>query len=124
MSDLKRLEGQQIYLIPTGNNAGRYAKKITVAFLNKVAKVNVTFTVADSAVNEKYKFNGMVLDDNCNSGYIVFPTLLDAENHIEANLLRSKIQMQILNRTSDDAFDSLSLSKLQAINNILNKDGN
>lgn len=114
---MKHLEGKTVYLIPTGNNArnrakGYYQKAVVV----KVAKVYATLIIDESRYESKFRFNGNRLDGGYNSGYLLFETEQDIDDHYEVGRLSNKISDNF--RYSSD-LRQLSLDKLQMIAEIL-----
>lgn len=92
---LKKLEGKEVYLSPTGNLARR-SKEIEKTTLIKVAKVFATIPrYGDGA---KYRIsdrviNGIVsIESDCNSGYQVFESLKSYESYKELNKTKAVIQ--------------------------------
>jgi hypothetical protein len=91
---LKKLEGKEIYLLPTGNYA-RNNKELKRSKLIKVAKVFAT--IAEYAREEKYRIcswvtNGIVsIESGHNSGYTVFESLERYESHKKLNETKKMI---------------------------------
>ena len=78
---LKKLEGKEIYLTPTGNNArGLLKSKVTVATVIKVARVFITIKLSGYKRYEKLRIGtnhegGIDLDCGYNSGYIMYDSI-------------------------------------------------
>lgn len=77
---MKHLEGKEVYLRPTGNNARGNKNGYKKATIIKVAKVNITFRI-DGRNEQKSRFNGTRISEN-NSGYQVYETEQEANNDI------------------------------------------
>lgn len=88
---MKELEGQTVWLRPTGNNA-RCSVKDTQAKVLKVARVNVTIQKEGYRRNEKLRYDGRMIMDYCNAGYQVYESLEELESWRRASALAHKIQ--------------------------------
>jgi hypothetical protein len=80
---MKELEGKTVYLRPTGNNCGRHSPKYVEAVINKVAKVNVTYTIY--MWPEKARYDGMHLDNGHNGGWDVYENLQEIKDELFVN---------------------------------------
>lgn len=73
---MKHLEGKDVYLKPTGNNARRFHEKIHKARVVKMARVNVILQFDGFKVVNKFRMTSqrgrLHISNNYNGGYYVF----------------------------------------------------
>jgi len=71
---MKHLEGKDVFLIPTGNNAiGKKKGEYIKAHIIKVARVFVTFTTDNFPYEHKYRMmDDRYIGNEYNGGYRVF----------------------------------------------------
>lgn len=110
----KELEGQVVYLRPTGNNARRWDKLPIQAEIKKVARVNVTFEAG--GFGRKGRFRGDYIDLGYNSGYQVFASLEAFDEYLITDKISSDIARKY---TYPSDYRRLELSKLVRIAKIL-----
>ena len=98
LDELKKLVGKNIYLIPTGNNTRRGVRNspIKAVILERVAKVNLSFTRIDGRCQRTHRFqetrgNVEMRDKDGNSGYKIFASQEDADNYLKTLALRSQV---------------------------------
>ncbi len=117
--DLKKLEGKEIYLSPTGNNArGSLKSKITVASVIKVARVFITIKMKGYRSEEKLRISGrheggINLDCGYNSGYIMYDSIEKLEERKEILSLSRNISDEFRYQSDYSKLDLETLKKLQ-----------
>ncbi len=115
---MKELEGKDVYLIPTGNNARRrdtgfYEK----AKIIKVARVNVIFRIDGYQSDDKYRYEGNRLTaGDYNAGYIVFPTKSEMDDYFLAKELAGKIYRKY---KFQETWERVGVEKLKQIAELL-----
>ena len=119
---MKKLEGQQVYLIPTGNNVRRY-KKVghTMGKVVKVARVFVTLKI--SGTECKFRINSInkgservQLEDEGNSGFILVKSLQEVMDYYE----QKKLARIICNACQYiSKLERLNVNKLREISEIM-----
>ena len=113
---MKELEGKEVYLRPTGNNARRGSKRFEKALIVKVARVFVTFKIEGHHWETKYRFDGRNLESGHNSGYVVYANRQELEDYYETQELASKISEKY--RYQRD-YMQVELSKLRQVAEVL-----
>ena len=119
---MKELEGKEVFLKPTGNNARRCdggKDKYKKATIIKAARVNVTVRLEGYGFDQKFRYDGNRLQSDCNSGYIVFTSEQDIKDNNEV-LRLSEIILSEYRYSS--RWHSLGLEKIKKIAEILGLD--
>lgn len=114
MKTLKQLEGQLVFLIPTGNNARYFIKKE----LFKVSRVSLILANENGDYEQKFRYENNHISNNCNAGYQVYETESDFNDQVELERLSDLLSQQL--RYSKD-LQKLGLNKLEAIKAILDE---
>ena len=112
---MKHLEGKDVFLRPTGNNARNSNSKYIKGKIIKVAKVFITFTVENSS-HEKYRFNGHNLRNECNGGYVIYESKQDIEDYFLSSKLSKEISEKY--RTQGD-YQKVELETLKQVAELL-----
>jgi len=115
---VKELEGREVYLYPTGNNA-RGKISIKKALIVKVARVNVTYLLDGWARSIKERYQGFYIDSGCNSGYRVYESMKQIDDLMLSRDIAKSLSRK-LNYSSD--FERLGLEKLKLISDIVGID--
>ncbi|MBL4891435.1 MAG: hypothetical protein JKX91_06370 [Rhizobiaceae bacterium] len=113
--DLKKLQGKEVYLVPTGNNTSYYKRGLR-AVIHKVSRVNIRITIGERVSDEILRFEGRILDHGCNSGFIVFETkkeILDAD---EVRRIGSIIHDKY---PYSDSYSQIPIERMREVANIL-----
>ena len=96
--------GQDIYLLPTGNNVRRstpLTDQVQVRKLIKVGRTNLTTELAGT-----YNYQGKL--DRHNAGYIHFCTKEDVDNYFKSNELRTYFADLFRYHSDNLSYDQLS----------------
>jgi hypothetical protein len=91
---MKDLEGQKVYLLPTGNNARRgNPNRIEEAVITKVARVFINFKFVDLNFDNKYRYEkgSNHISNDHNGGYLVFGSKAEVEEYKNSIELTKKI---------------------------------
>lgn len=119
--EFKKLEGKDVYLIGIGNNL-RYYKDPRKAKLVKVARVNVVVLFEGRRMDTTLRISDisskLSLSDGPNSGWLVFPTLSDLENHKRKYYLADKISEEL--RYCSSIRNKYDLETLEKIADLIN----
>lgn len=116
MNKIKDLEGETVYLLPTGNHARHWnSASITEGKITKIARVNITFEIrgvpytyrigeADKNGNETF-----TMHSQANSGYRVFTTKREFIDEVNCE----KMAVAIMRKMNRDAVKSLGSDMLR-----------
>jgi len=114
---MKELEGKEVYLRPTGNNARRHDKNKTIkAKVIKVARVFITIVIDNHYHEQKLRINGKSINNDHNGGYVVYESEKELSDYYESSDVASKIARKY--RYESD-YKCIGLEKLKAIASIL-----
>jgi len=118
---MKELEGKEVYLRPTGNNARRGGPLFEKAIVVKVARVFVTLKIAGSCFDNKYRFvdgtGANTLESGNNSGYVIYETETDLNEFYEADDLAKRIADKC---RYSHTLSKVEIGKLRQIAELLN----
>lgn len=108
----KKLEGENVYLLPTGNNVSRDNSKtsyeqVVKAKIIKVSRVNITFIIENrnnESVYRKSHYNeSIIVDKHNNCGYHAFKSLDDIEDFKYKNYVISMLRKNVDNINKEQA---------------------
>jgi hypothetical protein len=109
---MKELEGKNVFLRPTGNNARYHSGKILIATINKVARVYATITLDGWSREEKFRINGNHLDNGHNGGYRVYASEKEVADEIFIEEAAGKISDKFRYRSDYTTLDRDTIIKV------------
>lgn len=120
---MKQLEGKEVWLEPTGNNARRTGRSEPVkALVVKVSRVFVTLKIGDHDREEKLRvceWDKMHLEDDHNGGYHVHESKQAYLDSIEVERLGGLITRQY---TYSKGFRSIGVDAMRKVAELLEID--